>query len=395
MTLTKSDTPIIAILVGVYLLLIALGAAALARPEISGRAAALTPDRAFFIAVNAATLCGFPATIRTADLSNTGQSVVFGLVLGGTFLSFWIGGSTIRRMARLEVNNSTLAAVSAFAVAAALLAGWGFFPDLGPADGMMLGVGSLGNCGLVLSAAPTMSDWRLHAILLPLAVTGGVGVVIWIELFLCLKGRPLSRHGRTVLVMVAAAYLFFLLAFWLVGWMAGGPETPFRRQFTDASAAALNSRSLGLPLEAVYSLPRAIQWLFMLAMLVGNAPGGTAGGLKVTMISEPLRAWRHLRAGRPVNSSLFWAISWGAMFMAIVAAALMVLLYLQPQTPADRLLFDVISAVTLTGLTFNPISQTGPALYILCALMLTGRFIPFALLYAQSRAKPLPDVAVG
>jgi Trk-type K+ transport system membrane component len=113
------------------------------------------------------------------------------------------------------------------------------------------------------------------------------------------------------------------------------------------------------------------------------------------MVSEPLRAWRRLRGGQPVNLSLSWAIGWAAIFMAILGVALLVLLALQPQTPADRLLFDAISALSLTGLTFNPISQTGPALYTLCILMLAGRLIPFALLHAQSRAATIPQVAVG
>ncbi|MCC7350546.1 MAG: hypothetical protein IT446_08265 [Phycisphaerales bacterium] len=393
--LAKSDSSMIAILGGAYLLLIALGAVALARPEISGRSAALTPDRAFFIAVNAATLCGFPATIRIADMAITGQTIVFGLVLGGAFLSLWIGGIAMRKIAGLEIASSAIAAIASAAIAAALLAGWGLFPDRGPADGMMLGVGALGNSGLVLSAAPTVGDWRLHAILLPLAVAGGVGVVVWVELFQWIKGRPISRHSRTILFMSALVYLFFLLSFWLVEWLSGGMEMVFRQQLPAASAASINSRSLGLPLDAVYSLPRTMQWLLMFAMMIGSAPGGTGGGLKLTMVSEPLRAWRRLRGGQPVNLSLSWAIGWAAIFMAILGVALLVLLALQPQTPADRLLFDAISALSLTGLTFNPISQTGPALYTLCILMLAGRLIPFALLHAQSRAATIPQVAVG
>ena len=392
---TQSNTPIIAILGGVYLLLIALGATALSKPEIAGRSAALTPDRALFIAVNAATLCGFPATIRTADLSITGQTIVFGLVLGGTFLSLWIGGAALRRIAGVNASNSAIAATSAVAIALALLIGLFLFTDQGPAEGMLLGVGALGNCGLVLSAAPAMGDWRLHAVLLPLAVAGGLGVVVWLELFQCIKGRLISRHSRTVLLMSALVYLLFMLAFWLVAGTTGGADLTFRQQLPAASAASLNSRSLGLPLEAIYSLPRAMQWIFMLAMIIGSVPGGTGGGLKLTIVSEPLRAWRQMRVGQPVNASLFWAMSWFAIFVAIVGIALLVLLALQPQTPADRLLFDVISAISLTGLTFNPISQTGPALYALCALMLVGRLIPFVLLHAQSRAVTIPQVAVG
>jgi len=133
----------------------------------------------------------------------------------------------------------------------------------------------------------------------------------------------------------------------------------------------------------------------MLSMLIGGAPGGTAGGLKLTTASELARAWARLRKGDAVNASLYWALSWLGIYLALMGAALLVLLQLQPQTPADRMLFDVISSLSLAGLSFNPASQTGAALYMLCALMLAGRFIPFLLLWSQARAPHAPEVAVG
>jgi len=386
---------LIPILLTVYLLLILLGAGALARPEIAGRAVALTLDRAFFLSVNAATLCGFPSTVRLGDLSTAGQAVVFGLTLGGTFITLLVGGWALKRIIQSPISDSAVAALSAVLVALSLLAGWGFFAEESSAAGMMLGLSALGNCGLVLGAAPTAVDWRLHAVLLPLAVAGGLGIPVLVELFHSLRGGSISRHSWTVLLMSAGAYLFFLAAFWLLQGLAGERSMPLRGQFAAASAAALNSRSAGFGLQAVYALPRAMQWMLMLSMLIGGAPGGTAGGLKLTTASELARAWARLRKGDAVNASLYWALSWLGIYLALMGAALLVLLQLQPQTPADRMLFDVISSLSLAGLSFNPASQTGAALYMLCALMLAGRFIPFLLLWSQARAPHAPEVAVG
>lgn len=379
----------------VYLLLILAGTWMLALPEVSGRAVALPTDRAFFMAVNAATLCGFPTSIPPEDLSAAGQLLLFGLMLGGTFLTLWIGGMTLRRICNLYSSDAAMAGGSAVMTAAAILAGWAFFPHENPAAAMMLGLSALGNCGLTLQNPPAIADWRLHAVVLPLAVAGGMGVALWIELLQLPQGRPLSRHGRTALLMSAGVYLFFLLAFALVRWLTTDPSPAWRSLLPTASADAINSRSAGFAIQTVYSLPRALQWLLIAAMAVGSTPGGTGGGLKITLFSELARSRHAAKTGKAVNISLYWALSWGAIYLILCGIALLALLAVQPQTPADRLLFDVVSAIGNAGLTFNPISQYGSSLYILSALMLAGRFIPFFLIWRQSRSTIQPDVAIG
>lgn len=89
-----------------------------------------------------------------------------------------------------------------------------------------------------------------------------------------------------------------------------------------------------------------------------------------------------ITAGRSFGLALLWA---GIYFLCIAAAQVLLTLT-EPQIPADRLLFETISAIGNVGLSFGPVTITSPGIFVLGAIMLVGRFVPLLILIHLARA---------
>src|SRR5207247_4710743 len=128
---------------------------------------------------------------------------------------------------------------------------------------------------LTLGRLPGIDDWRAHAILLPLAFIGGISVPVVMNLADTLFRRgALSRHTLTVLSLSAGLYLagFILL-------LPGTSSVDGTNRVVVASAMSLDARSAGFPFVAIGSFSRAAQWMLIVMMLIGAAPGGRGGGV--------------------------------------------------------------------------------------------------------------------
>src|SRR5690606_26084215 len=124
----------------------------------------------------------------------------------------------------------------------------------------------------------------------------------------------------------------------------------------DASRTVLNARSAGFSFHYADALPRFAQWLVIPLMLAGSASGGTGGGLKINTLAELWLGMRRALAGVPVGRAFGVALAWTGLYAGIIALAQIALVYTEPQIPADRMLFEVVSAMGNVGLSFGPIT---------------------------------------
>jgi trk system potassium uptake protein TrkH len=215
--------------------------------------------------------------------------------------------------------------------------------------------------------------------LLPLVVIGALGVPVLLELVdLIFRRRPLSRHSLVVLALMAACYLVGLLA--LTKW-----SPHFTASLATGSALSIDARTGGLPLASAASLARASQWILILLMLVGGAPGGAAGGLKVTALFHAWRGTRRALAGevgaRVTGIAATWITAYGTAFLAIVISMLAFL----PEMAADRLVFLAASALSNCGLSFEPVVLTGGGLW-------TDHYAPSICITLRTRSVCRPSV---
>ncbi len=361
----------------------------------------LSFDRALFTSVNAITLTGFEQRESAGSYKIGGQITILGLVAVGTVASFIAGGLAVVRMTGMRfTNGQVIRAAIAWPIVAAIVGG-ALLPAPGDRDwfaSMFQGIGALGNSGIVIGSLPGAYDWRFHVVLLPLAILGGLGLPVLMELLdaLRLRHRGLSPHSRVAIGMSASVYAIgatILLVMWIL--TSDWPALSARDSLIASSTAALNARTFGLPgVSAELLLSRPIQWVIVLLMMIGASPAGSGGGIKVTTLAvfgAGIRDAMHGRAGRALGFAAIWVGS----YLAIVVVAFIALLAAQPQMPADRLFFLTVSAMSNVGLAHDPIGITGAGLHVLSLTMLLGRLAPLGMLWWAAKTTDGLEIAAA
>lgn len=218
-----------------------------------------------------------------------------------------------------------------------------------------------------------------------LIVTGGLGfMVIYNLCTIKFWRRSLIKQGRltlhtrivvwTTAAFVAAAFAIFLVSerdFSLA-------EMPWAEKLAVSFFQAVTPRTSGftvVPLESMHPVTRLVSELLM---FVGGAPGSAAGGIKITtlvvilftihsysrrrrevVISKRSMPPEVIREALIITFTFFLCI-------ALTAAALLVTENGRPGYDFEKLLFESVSAVTTTGLSFTGATE---------ALSLPGRFV--------------------
>ena len=359
-------------------------------------------DRAIFTSINAATLTGFQQTIGVKEMnaaSPAGPIILLAMTFAGSLVSLIVGGLAAVRVLRLSYTPSQVvwAAVSgvllASVVGAAMLVG----TRRTVFQSLFESASAFGNSGLALDPHPMPHSAATLLVLLPLAVLGGLGLPVLMEIAdRVFSGPPLSRHSRAVLALAGWFYLGGLLVLVLAQAPAarGGGWSAWQKTLGSCSVAAVNTRSAGLPVQSPAVFTAAGQWLLMLLMLIGAAPGGTAGGVKTTTLFQLGRGIRDVLAGRAPGRVTGIAVVWVAGYLLALFAGILLLLSTDPQMPADRVLFLCCSALGNVGLSHDPVSNTGPGLFVLSGLMLAGRLGSLGVLWWAARTT-VTDVAIG
>ena len=125
-----------------------------------------------------------------------------------------------------------------------------FGSEIGPFDAIFQAVSAFGNSGLYIGRLPGGNSLPTHLLLLPLAVLGGLGLPVLMELADLLRSRtPLSSHSQTTLTWTAGIYLAALTLLVILQWPGqSAPVGQWRQTLVTASqqAAQLAIRGLSL-----------------------------------------------------------------------------------------------------------------------------------------------------
>ncbi|MDB5302688.1 MAG: ATPase [Phycisphaerales bacterium] len=405
-------------LLGVYLLLIFLGMMALHRPGVMVSGEELTWDRALFLSVDCATLGGFQVSIGINDFNpdnGQGAAVVLLLTLGGSLFVLVVGGLAGVRALRLPYSDLQVVTAALTAELLAILAGAAALVTGGAPgfDAVQQSAAAFGNSGALTCGprlVPALTSGHAQGVLLPLAIFGGLGLPVLMELYDAAFGRRrISTHSRVTLGLTALAYLLSM-GLLLICLRPQGPFTTpaeahaaWRWAVGASSGAAVNARTAGFPftpgggarVDFVNSFPRVAQWVLVLLMTVGASSAGTAGGLKTNTLYHLFTGTADALRGRRVSRAFGIAAVWVGGYMAIAVIGFLLLTYTDSQLPADRLIFLVVSALSNVGLAHDPVSIVGPGLFLLAGIMLLGRLAPLAVLWWLARTTSDVDVLVG
>ena len=368
---------------GVWAVCLLAGVAYLmTRPSSGGNV--ISPRRAVFAAVNAATLTGFEMSWADArDWSVGGRGVLMLLILAGVAACWLVGTSALLRLGGGRTTGRAAAIVGVAVLVGPLVA------LAGAAGGASFDcLSAFANSGLTLGdvACGGVQFW---GVLVPLSVAGVLGPALLSSRF-TRNNAPFSQNARFALAATAAGYLACLILLVGVEWSAAAPPL---RDLPLAAALATDARSSAL-VSRLDALPRATQWALVPVMLLGPAGGGVGGGLKVTTLAVLLLGVARLLRGGTVGRTFAVAATWLAALAGLFLLTFLALLWALPQTPADRLALLAAGACSNTGLASDRVVAAGADAFILTGAMLLGRVLPWAVLW-WSATRGDEAVAVG
>ena len=238
----------------------------------------------------------------------------------------------------------------------------------------------------------------VHALLI---VLGGLGFPVlawlWSRYVRRVRERP-PVQVRVVLWVTALLLASAGLLYAVLEWNTSLAELSAPDKLLNAAFQSVTLRTAGFNSVDVTLMRPATILLAMVYMFIGAAPGGTAGGVKVTTLAVLAAAIPQLVGSRGGTSLFGRSIpattlqrSATIAFVATAAAAVsLFLLLITEDAPFEVLAFEVVSALGTVGLSLGvTASLTGLGKAVIIATMFIGRVGPLTLALALgSRAAP-------
>lgn len=266
------------------------------------------------------------------------------------------------------------------------------------------------------SLSQFVADPWVNFVIMALIVAGGLGFVVWSELFQRVRERRFlfSLHTRVVMLVTSALILtgatFIALAEW------NNPETlgrlPLHGKLLAALFQSITPRTAGFSTinHGAATMPTLI--FTMMLMFIGGSPGGTAGGIKTTTFFTVLQYLRGVLTGarrvHVFHRTLRWElldVANAILILNIVVAIISITLLsvVEPEVPLHSLAFEAFSALGTVGLSTGITPYLGTAAkLILIATMFVGRVGIFTILTGYifrpempSFTYPEEDIIVG
>jgi trk system potassium uptake protein TrkH len=426
------------VLVFSFTALIASGAILLRLP-ISAARDPLTLLDALFTATSAVCVTGLIVVDTPNDLTVFGQLVVLVLIqlggLGYMAITTVVGVALGRQLSLHErltlqeaLNVQTMEGLARFVLtvlkltlafeltgAAILTARWAGEYGIGQAAyyGVFHAISAFNNAGFALfsdSLIRFRGDWTVNLVVTTLVICGGLGFVVLTEVGRVRQYRRLSTHTRLILVLTAALIVVTTALIWLIEY--NNPRTLQPLGPGEALLAsyfqAVTPRTAGFNTLDIGAMEHASLFLLILLMFIGAAPGGTAGGVKISTFSitvaviwamvrgtaEPTLLQR--RIAPPLVARAF-SICLIAFLALNVVAGLLLVTQGRDLLPT---LFETTSAFGTVGLSMGeagaPVSLvghfSGVGKFLVMAMMFMGRIGPLTLAVAIARRRELARV---
>ena len=240
-----------------------------------------------------------------------------------------------------------------------------------------------------------IADPLINIIVVLLIVTGGIGFLTWDDV--CTHRLHLRRYRMQSKVILAATGLLILFPAVLF-FFTDFSDLPMEQRFLASLFQAVTPRTAGYNTADLTAMTEASRAVMTVLMLIGGAPGSTAGGMKVTTLTV-LTANAFATFRRRAEPQLFHRRLEGA---AVRNASTILLLYLTlfftgaviistaEGLPLSACLYETASAVGTVGLTLGLTPQLGAlSQWILIVLMFLGRVGGLTLIYAAYSGRDL------
>jgi len=239
------------------------------------------------------------------------------------------------------------------------------------------------------------TDVLVNITLALLIITGGLGFMVWFDLATKLGGKQKGLHFHTKVVLLLTAGLLVFGTVTSLWTEYNNPGTIGNLSFGDKLLVSffqtVSMRTAGFA-SIDYTAARPVTlFIYLLQMFLGGAPGGTAGGLKITTFLVLLLFARkeilglpHTNMGRRTLSPQLVQKAFGVTVI-FQLTFLLGLLALGLVTDSSHrfiyLIFETVSALATVGVTANITTSLNTAgMIVIMLLMFIGRVGPLTLL---------------
>lgn len=294
----------------------------------------------------------------------------------------------------------------------ALFLSFRFVPQLGWGRGLFsaifLAISAFCNAGFdnfgSTSLIAFQTDPLVNLVIAGLIITGGLGFMVWFDLATHIgkkkKGR-LHFHTKLVLLLTVGLLAFGTVSSLALEWNNAGTigNLPVADKVLVSFFQTVSMRTAGFG-TIDYSMARPVTLLiYILQMFLGGAPGGTAGGLKITTFfvllvfaRSELLGLPHANVARRTITPRTVQKSF-SVFIIFLMTFLLGLILLgitaKGNPPFIHLIFETISALGTVGVTANLTPDLGKlALSVIMVLMFIGRIGPLTLLVSLADYHP-------
>ena len=228
----------------------------------------------------------------------------------------------------------------------------------------------------------------VNIVIIFLIVIGGIGFLTWEDI--CTNKFHFKRYRmQSKVILVTSLFLIFLPA--LFFFFIEYADLPLRERVLNSLFQSVTTRTAGFNTADLTAMSKAGRAIMIVLMMIGGAPGSTAGGMKLTTIvvlfANAVATFRRdedaqLFKRRIDNSTVKNAATILMMYLTLAFGGAL-LISVTEGLSFGTCLFETASAVGTVGLTLGITPQLGifPQ-FVLMILMFLGRVGGLTLIYA-------------
>ena len=429
------------VILGGFVVLISAGTLLLLLPWASRGPGGASFSDALFTATSATCVTGLVVRDTFTYWTPFGQAVILALIqiggMGVVTMAIAIAmftGRNISFRSRLFMQESISAPqvggivrMTGFAIKAtlcieatgAVLLALRFCPQMG-AEGIWYaafhsisafcnaGFDLMGRNGEYSSLSVYASDPLVNFTVMGLIVTGGIGFFTWEDIRA--HGAKISAYSlRTKLILTVTAVL--ILAPAVMFFFSEFGNFPVGERICASLFQSVTARTAGFNTVDIGAMSGGARLVLIFLMLVGGAPGSTAGGFKVTALAVLIFNVRSVFRGRESVQCFGRRLPSQAVSRACALCTLYILLFASAGlaisaidgAALERTLFEAASAIGTVGLSLSLTPDLSFASrLILVFLMYFGRVGGLTMMYAVTAHRiPIPaempqeDISIG
>lgn len=286
-----------------------------------------------------------------------------------------------------------------FEIFGAILLCFRFIPDYGWGKGIWVSIftsiSAFCNAGFDIMAireGGSMYNYLgdpIVCLVLPFLIfVGGIGFYVWRDIWQNkFSFKKYALHTKLVLITTLILILIPNIIFIISEWNNPLFQNHFGKLLLTSIFTSITPRTAGFTVLDLNSIQTVNIFMIIILMLIGGNSGSTAGGIKTTSASIfILLLWSKLRGKQDVESfkrrldeeSIANSGQIMAIFVLLIIVGVLLMSLFEPSIDTHinltQIFFEIISAVSNTGLSLGLTSKLGiDSQILLCILMFIGR----------------------